>query len=125
MVSWQIKWRRRSTLRTQQVEAVEEVQRRQGDFQHSDETTTEIPDTQSALLLHAIRQPYELKEGYPTPKVLRDEELLVRVTAVGLNPIDWKAPYVPFSKLPFEFGGYLFLFLSSCTCLNIAFYKFI
>jgi hypothetical protein len=99
MVSWQMKWRRRSTLRTQQVEAVEEVQRRQGDFQHSDETTTEIPDTQSALLLHAIRQPYELKEGYPTPKVLRDDELLVKVTAVGLNPIDWKAPYVHFSVL--------------------------
>jgi hypothetical protein len=92
------------------VEAVGEVQHRQGDFQHSDETTTEVPDTQSALLLRAIRQPYELEEGYPTPKVLGDDELLVKVTAVGLNPIDWKAPYVDSSELPCENCGL------SCLC---------
>jgi hypothetical protein len=107
MVSWQMKWRRRSTLSTQQVEAVnvEAVERRHSNFQHSEEST-EIPETQSALLLHAIRQPYEVKEDYPTPMVLRDDELLVKITAVGLNPIDWKAPYVYSIQLPSDSEAY-------------------
>jgi NADPH:quinone reductase-like Zn-dependent oxidoreductase len=107
MVSWQMKWRRRSTLSTQQIEAVnvEEAEPRHSDFQHSEEST-QVPETQSALLLHTIRQPYEVKEDYPTPTVLRDDELLVKITAVGLNPIDWKAPYVYSFKMPSDSEGY-------------------
>ena len=65
----------------------------QHDFQNTPEEH-EVPETQSALLLHAIRQPYEFTHQYPVPKTQADDELLVKVTAVGLNPIDWKAPYV-------------------------------
>ncbi|KAF2787319.1 GroES-like protein [Melanomma pulvis-pyrius CBS 109.77] len=104
MVSWQL-WRRRSLLNTQQVDAVGEVEQRQDDFQHVIEDS-EVPETQSALLLHAIRQPYELAAGYPIPKIQDDDELLVKVTVVGLNPIDWKAPDYNFGipTLPYISG---------------------
>jgi hypothetical protein len=51
-----------------------------------------IPVDQSALLLHATKQPYSVKECYEIPALKNDSELLVSVEAVGLNPIDWKAP---------------------------------
>ena len=50
------------------------------------------PERQSALLLHAIRQPYEIAINYPVPEIQNETELLVKVTAAGLNPIDWKSP---------------------------------
>lgn len=53
-----------------------------------------VPDTQRVLLLHAAKQPYELTHGYPVPEVEGDHEVLVKSEAIGLNPIDWKAPYV-------------------------------
>ncbi|KAK4141027.1 chaperonin 10-like protein [Dichotomopilus funicola] len=51
-----------------------------------------IPDTQTVLLLHATRQPYVLQDGYPVPASQHDREVLVRNRAIGLNPMDWKAP---------------------------------
>ncbi|KAH6616107.1 hypothetical protein B0J18DRAFT_484995 [Chaetomium sp. MPI-SDFR-AT-0129] len=51
-----------------------------------------IPDTQTVLLLHATRQPYVLQDGYPVPALQHDREVLVRNRAIGLNPMDWKAP---------------------------------
>ena len=50
------------------------------------------PEKQSALLLHAIRQPYEVAIDHVVPEIQHDSELLVKVTAAGLNPIDWKSP---------------------------------
>lgn len=50
------------------------------------------PEQQSALLLHAIRQPYEVALNHAVPQIQSDEELLVKVAAVGLNPVDWKSP---------------------------------
>lgn len=50
------------------------------------------PEQQSALLLHAIRQPYEVAIDHAVPKIQNDTELLVKVIAAGLNPIDWKSP---------------------------------
>ena len=50
------------------------------------------PGQQSALLLHAIRQPYEVAVDHAVPEIQDDTELLVKVTAAGLNPIDWKSP---------------------------------
>ncbi|KAH8732118.1 chaperonin 10-like protein [Phaeosphaeriaceae sp. PMI808] len=70
-----------------------------------------VPRLQSVLLLHAIRQPYQVEEGYDVPKTQSDSELLVKVEAVGLNPIDWKAPDFNFGipTLPYvpgrEFSG--------------------
>ena len=50
------------------------------------------PEQQSALLLHAIRQPYQVASNRAVPEIQNDTELLVKVTAAGLNPIDWKSP---------------------------------
>ena len=63
----------------------------QGQFQRNavDESH---PEQQCALLLHAIRQPYEVAIDHAVPKIQNDTELLVKVTAAGLNPIDWKSP---------------------------------
>lgn len=52
----------------------------------------DIPTTQTVLLLHGVKQQYQLTDGYPVPDTRQDHELLVRSHTVGLNPIDWKAP---------------------------------
>ncbi|KAK3348768.1 chaperonin 10-like protein [Lasiosphaeria hispida] len=64
------------------------------------------PETQTVLLLHAARQPYQLTEDYPVPQVEGDSEVLVRAQAIGLNPIDWKAPDFNFAipELPYISG---------------------
>lgn len=51
-----------------------------------------VPDTQTVLLLHGPRQPYTVTDDYAVPQLRHDGELLVRTQAIGLNPIDWKAP---------------------------------
>ncbi|KAF1960413.1 GroES-like protein [Byssothecium circinans] len=94
------KWRRRSLAReVKEVNGVSEFQRRRND-------DAAIPEAQSALLLHAIRTPYEVFSEYALPSVQDDHELLVKVTAVGLNPIDWKAPDFNFGipVLPYVAG---------------------
>ena len=58
----------------------------------ADKPSTVPPETQKVLLLHAVRQPYQLTENYPVPKLESAHEVLVRAQAIGLNPIDWKAP---------------------------------
>jgi hypothetical protein len=54
----------------------------------------DLPSTQTVLLLNEIRTPYTLTPNYPIPELTRDDELLIKTQAIGLNPIDWKAPYV-------------------------------
>ncbi|KAK3997821.1 chaperonin 10-like protein [Cladorrhinum sp. PSN332] len=72
----------------------------------TDEALTPPPETQNVLLLHAARQPYEFTENYPVPKLENDHEVLVRAQAIGLNPIDWKAPDFNFAipELPYISG---------------------
>jgi NADPH:quinone reductase-like Zn-dependent oxidoreductase len=53
----------------------------------------QLPDKQTVLLLHAPRQPYTLTEDYPVPGLRDDSEALVRVQAIGLNPLDWRSWY--------------------------------
>lgn len=89
MVQWPAKWRRRSVATT----LVDAAHTETTDFQRRSSHPT-LPEKQSALLLPAIREPYDLKEDHWIPRIQSDYELLVQVTAVGLNPIDWKAPYV-------------------------------
>lgn len=90
MVPW--RWRPKSIykapaeLKTQTI--ADDVQEH---FQRN-KIDTPRPEQQSALLLHAIRQPYEVTIDHAIPEIHHDSELLVKVTAVGLNPIDWKAP---------------------------------
>lgn len=56
------------------------------------DTSLRIPESQRALLLHGVRQPYQLTSGHPVPEARHDHELLVRNETIGLNPIDWKSP---------------------------------
>lgn len=51
-----------------------------------------VPESQTVLLLREPRQPYELVKHYPTPELHTGSEVLVKTRAIGLNPIDWKAP---------------------------------
>lgn len=61
-----------------------------GNSQVHDQT----PPSQTVLLLRAPRQRYDLVEAYPVPRLAHESEVLVRNRAIGLNPIDWKAPCV-------------------------------
>jgi hypothetical protein len=51
-----------------------------------------VPQLQNVLLLRQPRTPYEVVEGYPVPELGKEGEVLVQLAAIGLNPIDWKAP---------------------------------
>ena len=47
---------------------------------------------QSALLLKGFREEYTLVTDHDVPSILHKGEILIKVAAIGLNPIDWKAP---------------------------------
>ena len=53
-----------------------------------------IVDRQKALLLHGAHQQYTLVTDHIVPEILRVGEILVKVVTIGLNPVDWKGPYV-------------------------------
>ncbi|KAJ5112551.1 Polyketide synthase enoylreductase [Penicillium argentinense] len=48
--------------------------------------------TQRVLLLKGVREQYTLVDDHAIPSILNPGEILVKVLAIGLNPIDWKAP---------------------------------
>jgi hypothetical protein len=58
----------------------------------------QLATTQNALLLHAIKEKYTLVTDHAVPSILHQDEILIEVSAIGLNPIDWKAPYVSISR---------------------------
>ncbi|KAK1775436.1 chaperonin 10-like protein [Copromyces sp. CBS 386.78] len=64
------------------------------------------PEKQTVLLLHAAKQPYQLTDNYPVPQLEGEHDMLVRTQAIGLNPIDWKAPDFNFAipELPYISG---------------------
>ncbi|KAK3400431.1 hypothetical protein B0T20DRAFT_432348 [Sordaria brevicollis] len=66
----------------------------------------QIPEKQTVLLLHAAKTPYTLTEDYPVPQLEDEHDVLVRTQAIGLNPIDWKAPDFNFAipVLPYISG---------------------
>ncbi|PGH23610.1 hypothetical protein AJ80_02391 [Polytolypa hystricis UAMH7299] len=47
---------------------------------------------QSVLLLRGTGEKYTLDKDYAIPQLQHEAEILVQVLAIGLNPIDWKAP---------------------------------
>lgn len=49
---------------------------------------------QEVLLLHGKKQRYAHTKKYAVPELKGEREMLVKVDVIGLNPIDWKAPYV-------------------------------
>ena len=95
MVSW--RWRPKSISKAPTpVEAEPPATKSTIDgVQHQfqrDTVDSKHPERQNALLLRAIRQPYEIANDHAVPEIQNDTELLVKVTAAGLNPIDWKSP---------------------------------
>lgn len=95
MVPW--RWRPKSISKapTQSKPATTVTERTTSDVQDQFQRQTvegTHPELQSALLLHATRQPYEIALDRTVPDVQHDTELLVKVIAAGLNPIDWKSP---------------------------------
>jgi hypothetical protein len=47
---------------------------------------------QDVLLIHGPGQEYKLTQNHCIPSLNAENEILVKVIAVGLNPIDWKGP---------------------------------
>jgi len=77
------------------------------DFHREEIVAAAVDQThQSVLLLLQPRSKYDLTHEYPIPSIEGDRELLVKVQAVGLNPIDWKAPDYNFGipQLPYISG---------------------
>lgn len=87
--------------------------------------TNQLATTQNALLLHAVKQKYQLVADHAVPSILHPDEILIEVRAIGLNPIDWKAPAFNFGipSLPWVFGrdlaGTVIKSSSSSTRLQI------
>ncbi|KAJ5175984.1 uncharacterized protein N7482_001861 [Penicillium canariense] len=54
--------------------------------------TQSVEARQSVLLLKGVREQYTLVNDHAIPAILHPGEILVKVLAIGLNPIDWKAP---------------------------------
>jgi D-arabinose 1-dehydrogenase-like Zn-dependent alcohol dehydrogenase len=54
-----------------------------------------LPFQQNVALLHAARQRLILTRSYPVPVPNADDELVVEIRAIGLNPVDWKSMYAP------------------------------
>lgn len=90
MSSWK-KRTRSATYRDAKVKVHKKKRTKDIEFQHKSNTTS-IPQIQSALLLHAVRQPYTTTYDYDIPAIRNGSELLVKIGAIGLNPIDWKGP---------------------------------
>jgi hypothetical protein len=44
---------------------------------------SKIPNQQQALILPALREPYQLTKSHPTPAVTHGDELIIRTHTVG------------------------------------------
>lgn len=85
------------------------------------DVSKDLETRQKVLLLNGPREQYTLVDDHNVPSVLYPGEILVKVRslcinstlhghamsnghlqvlAIGLNPIDWKAPYVVFCCVP-------------------------
>jgi len=58
----------------------------------------EAPRKQRVLLLREVKQRYAIEEDYAVPTVETDDEMILKVLYIGLNPIDWKAPWATSSS---------------------------
>ena len=68
-----------------------------GAHEHDDFLRLSSPQ-QDLLLLHGPRQKYVLEKARDIPELTRDDEILVQVLAIGLNPVDWKGADYGFSQ---------------------------
>ena len=51
-----------------------------------------VPTNQAVLLLRKPKSQYILSSTHDIPELQGEQELLIRIRTIGLNPIDWKAP---------------------------------
>ena len=65
---------------------------------HEDQFLKLSKPQQDILLLHGPRQKYSLERAKDIPELQRDDEILVQVLAIGLNPVDWKGADYGFSQ---------------------------
>ncbi|KAE8381576.1 chaperonin 10-like protein [Aspergillus bertholletiae] len=85
-------------------------QRSEPTFAHPAAQEAIIPQlgraTQRALLLKAAREQYTLVTDHAIPSISNKDEILVKIVAIGLNPIDWKGPAFNFGipSLPWVNG---------------------
>jgi hypothetical protein len=89
MTSW--KKRTRSATNLTLDKSSQQKRRKIEDNLVPREGEIDVPLSQTALLLHAVRQPYVIQD-HDVPVVHNESEVLIKVEVVGLNPIDWKAP---------------------------------
>jgi NADPH:quinone reductase-like Zn-dependent oxidoreductase len=52
--------------------------------------STTISQVQKALVV-VRKGEYELRDNFPTPNIMNDDEVMIQNCAVALNPIDWKS----------------------------------
>ena len=62
------------------------------------------PSKQDVALVYAARQRLVLTQAYPVPLPNTDNELVVEIRAIGLNPVDWKSMYAPVFEKTWEIG---------------------
>ncbi|KAJ5547973.1 Polyketide synthase enoylreductase [Penicillium frequentans] len=60
--------------------------------EHTSTPASSLEAKQRVLLLKAAREQYTLVDDHHVPSILHPGEVLVKVLAIGLNPIDWKGP---------------------------------
>ncbi|THW91156.1 GroES-like protein [Aureobasidium pullulans] len=65
-----------------------------------------LPFQQNIALLHAARERLVYTQNYPVPLPKTDDELVVEIRAIGLNPVDWKSIDYNFAipQLPYIAG---------------------
>ncbi|THW77476.1 GroES-like protein [Aureobasidium pullulans] len=65
-----------------------------------------LPVQQNIALLHAARERLVYTQDYPVPLPKTDDELVVEIRAIGLNPVDWKSIDYNFAipQLPYIAG---------------------
>lgn len=57
-----------------------------------EETARLLSSDQSVLLIHGPGKEYTLTRNRLIPEQKADHEILIKVLAIGLNPVDWKGP---------------------------------
>lgn len=93
-----ISYDRKRSLGSDDVENISAHKRRRREEVSPDVEEVGLGKHQEVLLLHAPKQRYIITKDYEIPALKDGKEMLVKVQAIGLNPIDWKAPLVLVSK---------------------------
>ena len=66
-----------------------------------------LSSQQDVALLHTARQRLVLTQAYPVPLPNTEDELVVEIKAIGLNPVDWKSMYAPFFEQILEMADHI------------------